>query len=624
MEKSLRYIISFIIFLSQIFLYNTETFTMFSWLYKKKIHAPNYMKVIGKTLLAEEFDLNKNINSTQNINYQKYENSQNTKQYKKNINKQNSGLKRKPRVVGLKKLENAKDKPTKKPENKPKYESKEKPTNKETNKTKDELTEKLTEILTKELPERAENKQPKELTEKLIDSLESKSTEKSKDELTDKPTDSPENKPTNKPKEKETIKPNENYINPEKKLINKSIEDIAKIIISPSSSGTNISNMAENSIPKVPEQIGLNEIDFDSEQTEPRQNSAHESCNSQESENSNESSNQDYITIETEKRSGVKTPNNTPRKLDKNQKFEKSTRNLPSNLKENLNYQMHQQKGKFQQPKTLIKTKSSNKIRDNDIDYSIKDIKKVDKKNKMTKIIKKILGISGAIAFLDIRNFTFFSNKSPDEVPAIFMSEISDCTNKVVSDWGGEIISVPGDAYVAIFPKKKTENTLKESAINATLCSIELTCKMTDTMNKNKIMFRKINKDIPYPEKFDLGIETGNTYFYKIKDAKLAPIAGVSKTINNAQRLEDHGKKSKDRKITISKKTYELLKSFKEIKNLFYLESLMDEKGVDKQFVRSCPLNKIKEFYESERWEDFKDRFNRTFKGDINSLTENI
>lgn len=245
------------------------------------------------------------------------------------------------------------------------------------------------------------------------------------------------------------------------------------------------------------------------------------------------------------------------------------------------------------------------------INIEYKTINTVDNENKN----KRILGVNGTILFCDIRNFTFFCNQCPkDDMPAIFMSEYSDSAEKIFNYWNAHLTSTAGDSFVVIFPKKRSETNNKESFINAFLCSIEFVIKMSKLM--------KTKKQEYFPKKFDLGLETGMTYFYKLNKSKnIVPIAVVSKTINNAQRYEAHSKQSQKRKITISEKTYNLLNSHKKIQKLFTLKSLLEAKGIDgRPFVYSCSLKNIKDFYESNDWEKYKKQI---FERNSENTTEN-
>jgi class 3 adenylate cyclase len=245
------------------------------------------------------------------------------------------------------------------------------------------------------------------------------------------------------------------------------------------------------------------------------------------------------------------------------------------------------------------------------IDIEYKTINTVDNENKN----KRILGVNGTILFCDIRNFTFFCNQCPkDEMPAMFMSEYSDSAEKIFNHWNAHLTSTAGDSFVVIFPKKRSEINNKESFINAFLCSIEFVIKMSKLI--------KTKKQEYFPKKFDLGLETGMTYFYKLNKSKnIVPIAVVSKTINNAQRYEAHSKQSQKRKITISEKTYNLLNSHKKIQKLFTLKSLLEAKGIEgRPFVYSCSLKDIKDFYESNDWEKYKKQI---FERNAESTTEN-
>lgn len=245
------------------------------------------------------------------------------------------------------------------------------------------------------------------------------------------------------------------------------------------------------------------------------------------------------------------------------------------------------------------------------INIEYKTINTVDNENKN----KRILGVNGTILFCDIRNFTFFCNQCPkDDMPAIFMSEYSDSAEKIFNYWNAHLTSTAGDSFVVIFPKKRSETNNKESFINAFLCSIEFVIKMSKLM--------KTKKQEYFPKKFDLGLETGMTYFYKLNKSKnIVPIAVVSKTINNAQRYEAHSKQSQKRKITISEKTYNLLNSHRKIQKLFTLKSLLEAKGIEgRPFVYSCSLKDIKDFYESNDWEKYKKQI---FERNSENTTEN-
>lgn len=214
---------------------------------------------------------------------------------------------------------------------------------------------------------------------------------------------------------------------------------------------------------------------------------------------------------------------------------------------------------------------------------------------------KKILGVSGTIFFCDIRNFTFFSNKCQNaETPAIFMSEFSSAAEEIFKCWNANLTSTAGDSFVVIFPKKKTELNTNESFKNAILCSIEFVCKMSE--------FIKTKKQEHFPKRFDLGLESGWTFFFKPgKSNNIVPIAVVSKTINNAQRFEAHSKQSKSRKITISEKAYNMLDTYKPIKQLFTQKTLLHAKGIEgRPFVYSCSEKSIEDFYKSPDWEIYK------------------
>jgi len=141
----------------------------------------------------------------------------------------------------------------------------------------------------------------------------------------------------------------------------------------------------------------------------------------------------------------------------------------------------------------------------------------------------------------------------------------------------------------------------------------------------------KSKKQEYFPKKFDLGLETGMTYFYKLNESRqVVPVAVVSKTINNAQRYEAHSKQSKQRKITISEKTYNLLKAYKPIRKLFILKSLLEAKGIEgRPFVYSCALKDIENFYSSKDWENYKDHILDRNKEDkkenkLNAILESL
>jgi class 3 adenylate cyclase len=310
-----------------------------------------------------------------------------------------------------------------------------------------------------------------------------------------------------------------------------------------------------------------------------------------------------------------------------------STPNSQNNYNRSLKTQEFQELIK-KEPQSNEKTKNNNRL----INLDQKDIsgnkngitrkksfrdllKKIDIEYKVHKTVdnqkanKKILGVNGTIFFCDIRNFTFFCNQCPkDEMPAMFMSEYSDAAEKIFNHWNAHLTSTAGDSFVVIFPKKRSEINNKESFINAFLCSIEFVIKMSKLI--------KTKKQEYFPKKFDLGLETGMTYFYKLNKSKnIVPIAVVSKTINNAQRYEAHSKQSQKRKITISEKTYNLLNSHKKIQKLFTLKSLLEAKGIEgRPFVYSCSLKDIKDFYESNDWEKYKKQI---FERNAESTTEN-
>jgi class 3 adenylate cyclase len=249
------------------------------------------------------------------------------------------------------------------------------------------------------------------------------------------------------------------------------------------------------------------------------------------------------------------------------------------------------------------------------LDFRIIEIKCENNKNR------KILEINSSILYCDIRNFTFFCNNCPkEELPSIFMSEFSNIAEKIFKKWNATLTSTAGDSFVVIFPKKISEYGLEESFINALLCSIEFIDEMSNFLESKEQEY--------YPKNFHLGIETGLSFFYKLND--IIPIAVVSKTVNNAQRYEDHSKRSKRRKITISETTFNLIARHKAIKELFSLKSLLEAKGINgRPFVYSSSVESLRKFYKSDDWKYYADYITlrnqkKEQENDLNFILKNL
>ncbi|MFC1843013.1 adenylate/guanylate cyclase domain-containing protein [Candidatus Dependentiae bacterium] len=279
-----------------------------------------------------------------------------------------------------------------------------------------------------------------------------------------------------------------------------------------------------------------------------------------------------------------------------------------------------------QTPSMFMKKKSSNDLAtkktktivldDIDIDFTI---------YKREKDGKKVLGVNGTVLFYDIRKFTFFCNKcSKNETPAFFMSDLSDIVEKIVKKWGGKVVSIAGDGYVVIFPKKKNEKTFEKSVITGIICGMAIICETLKFMKEKRIKYSKY-----CPEKSDLGLEIGQTCFYKLsKTKKLIPMSGVSKTINNAERYQEHSKNCLVRKITISEKIWNIIninkngkKKHKILIKLF-TKQILNAKGIKgRPFVRSCKLGDLQKFYNSGELKKYEKRKRkRKFKYNLSDL----
>jgi len=245
--------------------------------------------------------------------------------------------------------------------------------------------------------------------------------------------------------------------------------------------------------------------------------------------------------------------------------------------------------------------KKRKKIRD------LQKISDIDFKTYENTKKKIIYGIRGTIILYDLRGFTYFCNQNKDiTIPAKFMGNLFKEVDEIVYKWDGEIISRTGDGFVALFPKLKSEFSYKKSLNRAYQSSIELGC-ITDAFLKNQNIKNS-------PKKFGIGIEVGITPIIKNKKfSKLTSISPVARSINNAQRYEQHSKellqKWKDFKpITLPERLYKLLP--KKMQKIFktkmwylkdnkdYYKQKLNQQGITETiFVCSAPFERIKTFY---------------------------
>ncbi|MBU1007864.1 adenylate/guanylate cyclase domain-containing protein [Candidatus Dependentiae bacterium] len=150
--------------------------------------------------------------------------------------------------------------------------------------------------------------------------------------------------------------------------------------------------------------------------------------------------------------------------------------------------------------------------------------------------------VNGISMMFDLRGFTKFCGELEQAgmswAPAVFIKELLGMLSCVVKSWRGTVVSVTGDGFLAVFPKKKGEDYTRAVKL-AVLCAIEVIYAVSHFRCKIR------GVTIDGPRKCGIGLQMGPNYFFNIErhDSQVFDIiSDVSNTVNISQRYENYSK----------------------------------------------------------------------------------
>ena len=133
------------------------------------------------------------------------------------------------------------------------------------------------------------------------------------------------------------------------------------------------------------------------------------------------------------------------------------------------------------------------------------------------------------VMFLDIRNFTSFSeNKSPVEV-VNFLTTLFEFMIQIVNQNNGIINKFLGDGFMAVFGAPLSNG---KDCVNAVQASKEILEKVKEYNETGKIA----------PTKIGIGLHTGNVLTGHIGSSKRKEYTIIGDTVNTASRIESLNK----------------------------------------------------------------------------------
>lgn len=169
------------------------------------------------------------------------------------------------------------------------------------------------------------------------------------------------------------------------------------------------------------------------------------------------------------------------------------------------------------------------------------------------------------VFFLDIRNFTSYSEVMTPEANFLFINSFLETFGPIIRKHNGFIDKYLGDGFMALFPD--TPDNALEAAIEMQTKSVE---------------YNKTNPaNIPSVE-FGIGIHTGNVMLGTVGESQRMDTTVISDTVNTASRLEQLNKVHKT-KVLVSAQTIASLKN----PESFRFEKIGDEavKGKTKKIT---------------------------------------
>lgn len=216
--------------------------------------------------------------------------------------------------------------------------------------------------------------------------------------------------------------------------------------------------------------------------------------------------------------------------------------------------------------------------------------------------------VNGISLMFDLRGFTAFCNdcdrKEISWAPAVFTKLLFNKLSAVVKKREGHIISITGDGFLAVFPKKRRDKKYAKVSAQAMLCSLEIInevkkfrCELVGNTSHVKLI-------VDGPKRCGIGLQIGPNHFFNIKrhDSRVFDmVSDVSNTVNVSQRYENFSKTiTKDlgvyMPLVIPAKIFTLLP--KHLKKIFTQHRLVKLRGVEEPVIlHAGPFSKIKHFY---------------------------
>jgi adenylate cyclase len=133
------------------------------------------------------------------------------------------------------------------------------------------------------------------------------------------------------------------------------------------------------------------------------------------------------------------------------------------------------------------------------------------------------------ILFLDIRNFTSFSeSKSPDQV-VDYLNRIFNFSIEIVNEYNGIINKFLGDGFMAVFGAPISNGNDVKNAVD---CSLKIIQKIKESVDKKEL----------YPTKIGIGLHTGSALTGNIGSSTRKEYTIIGDVVNLASRIEQLNK----------------------------------------------------------------------------------